>query len=57
MEIMTCELTAGAANTSSRSMFDDVRSTGGGELADGTELVDVVSATDDRDGELIQKQK
>lgn len=57
LEIMMCELTAGTADASSRSMLYDVCSTSGSEFADRTELVDVVSATDDRDGKLIQKQE
>lgn len=54
-EIVVCELATGAADTSSRSMLDDVCSTSRREFADRNELVDVVAATDDRDGELIQK--
>jgi hypothetical protein len=57
MEIMMCELTAGTADASSRLMLYDVCSASGSEFTDGNELVDVVSATDDRDGELIQKQE
>lgn len=57
MEIVMCELTAGTADTSSRSMLYDVYSTSSGEFADRNELVDVVAATDDRDGKLIQKQE
>ncbi|WP_187347677.1 hypothetical protein [Haloplanus rubicundus] len=44
-------------DTSSRSMLYDVCSIGGSEFADRNELVDMVSATDDRDSKLIQKQK
>jgi hypothetical protein len=54
-EIVVCELATGAADTSGRSMLDDVCSTSRREFADRNELVDVVAATDDRDGELIQK--
>lgn len=57
MEIVMCELTAGTADTSSRSMLYDVYSTSSSEFADRNELVDVVAATDDRDGKLIQKQE
>ncbi len=57
MEIVVCELTAGAVDTSSRSMLYDVCSTSSSEFADRNELVDVVAATDDRDGKLIQKQE
>jgi hypothetical protein len=38
-------------------MLDDVCSTSRREFADRNELVDVVAATDDRDGKLIQKQE
>jgi hypothetical protein len=36
-------------------MLDDVCSTSSREFADRNELVNMVSATDDRDGKLIQK--
>jgi len=55
MEIVVCELTTGATDTSSRSMLYDICSIGGSEFADRNELADMVSATDDRDSKLIQK--
>ncbi|GAB3328819.1 hypothetical protein GCM10027355_34440 [Haloplanus salinarum] len=57
MGIVVCELTAGAADTSGRSMRYDICSTSSSEPADRNELVDVVPATDDGDGKLIQKQE
>jgi hypothetical protein len=38
-------------------MLYDVCSTSSREFADRNELVDVVAATDDRDGKLVQKQE
>jgi hypothetical protein len=52
-----CELATGAADASGWSMLYDVCSTGSREFANRNELVDVVSATDDRDSKLIQKQE
>jgi hypothetical protein len=57
LHIVGCELAARTIYSSSWRMFYDFRFTGSSEFTDGNKLVDVVAATYDRDGKLIQEQE